>query len=224
MVRLRACCRGISGLGRLHIRDPCYSWRMTSAAVEPKRSDRLLYLVGVALSVPPIISLVQRQLALPVAPEIDQVIAGYRAMADGVSAVIHAPLKAIAMPPPPPLIDLHILSFAGMGMMTKALEAPGQKNDVWHGFVWSIAAFVLGYLLVGILVMGAILASFIANPIKAFHSNHWIETTPILEGPMGRLKRERAYKLERDLARIMAITVGVVGGYFALNWVLLNGA
>ena len=197
---------------------------MTTAAAEPKRSDMLLYLVGIALSVPTIISLAQRQLALPVAPEIDQFIAGYRAMADGVSAVIHAPLKAIAMPPPPPLIDLHILSFAGMGMMTKALEAPGQKNDVWHGFVWAVVSFVLAYLLVGILVMGAILASFIANPIKAFHSNHWIETTPILEGPMGRLKRERAYKLERDLTRIMAITVAIVGGYFALNWVLLNGA
>lgn len=196
---------------------------MTLAAAEPKRSDMLLYLVGIVLSVPTIISLIHRQFALPIAPEIDQFIAGYRAMADGVSAVVHAPLRAIAMPPPPPLIDLHILSFAGMGMMTKALEAPGQKNDLWHGIVWSIVSFVLAYLLVGILVMAAIFASFISNPIKAFHSDHWIETTPILEGPMGRLKRERAYKLERDLARIMAITLGMVGAYFVLNAMLLNG-
>lgn len=196
---------------------------MTSAAAAPKRSDMLLYLVGIVLSVPTIISLIHRQFALPIAPEIDQFIAGYRAMADGVSAVVHAPLRSIAMPPPPPLIDLHILSFAGMGMMTKALEAPGQKNDLWHGIVWSIVSFVLAYLLVGILVMAAIFANFISNPIKAFHSDHWIETTPILEGPMGRLKRERAYKLERDLARIMAITLGIVGAYFALNALLLNG-
>ncbi len=208
----------------LRIPVACYPSHMTSAAAAPKRSDRLLYLVGIALSVPTIISLVHRQLALPVAPEIDTFITGYRALASGISAVIHAPLEAIAMPPAPPLIDLHILSFAGMGMMTKALEAPGQKNDVWHGAVWTFVSFVLAYLLVGILVMGAILASFIANPVKAFHSDHWIETTPVLEGPMGRLKRERAYRLERDLARIMAITLGIVGGYFALNAVLLNGA
>lgn len=210
-------------LRRLRMAAACYPWPMTSAAAAPKRSDMLLYLVGIVLSVPTIISLIHRQFALPIAPEIDQFIAGYRAMADGVSAVVHAPLRSIAMPPPPPLIDLHILSFAGMGMMTKALEAPGQKNDLWHGIVWSIVSFVLAYLLVGILVMAAIFANFISNPIKAFHSDHWIETTPILEGPMGRLKRERAYKLERDLARIMAITLGIVGAYFALNALLLNG-
>ena len=39
---------------------------------------------------------------------------------------------------------------------------------------------------------------------------------------MGRLKRERAYKLDRDLSRIMAITIAIVGGYFALNAILLN--
>lgn len=183
----------------------------------------LLYFVGIALSVPTLVSLIHRQLALPFAPEVDQFISGYRVMADGVSAVIHAPLRAMALPPPPPLIDLHILSFAGMSMMTKALEAPGQKNDAWHALVWGIVSFVLAYFLVGILVMGGILATFLTNPIKAFRSDHWIETTPILEGPHGRLRRERTYKLERDLARIMAITVAIVGSYFALNALLLKG-
>lgn len=195
---------------------------MTTAAAQPRRRDSLLYLVGIVLSVPTIISLIHRQLALPIAPQIEDFVMGYRALANGVSAVIHDPLRALSMPPPPPLIDLHILSFAGMGMMTKALEAPGQKKDVWHGIVWTITSFVLAYLLVGIFVMGAILAGFIANPMKAFHSDHWIETTPLLEGPMGRLKRERAYKLDRDLSRIMAITIAIVGGYFALNAILLN--
>jgi hypothetical protein len=65
-------------------------------------------------------------------------------------------------------------------------------------------------------------AALITNPLKPFHSDHWIETTPTLEGPQGRLRRERTYRLERDLARITALTVGLVGLYFVLNWVLLN--
>ena len=185
------------------------------------RSSQALYFAGIALSVPTLISLIHRQWALPVAPEISQFVLGYRALADGVAAVIHAPLRGIALPPPP-LIDLHILSFAGMGMMTRALEAPGETKDAWHGAVWGVTSFVLGYFLVGILVVGACLATFIASPIKAFRSDRWIETTPILEGPLGRLRRERAYRLERDLARITAITLALVGSYFALNALLVD--
>lgn len=197
---------------------------MTAATPPAPRTDVLLYLLGIALSAPTIISLIHRQLAIPIAPDIHQFVAGYRALADGVSSVVHMPLRAIAMPPAPPLIDLHILSFAGMGMMTKALETPGQKKDAWHGFVWTIPSFVLAYLLVGILVIGAILAALIANPVKPFRSDHWIETTPTLEGVHGRLRRERAYRLERDLARVMAITVALVAAYFALNALLLNAS
>ena len=195
---------------------------MTAAAQTASRSSQALYFVGIALSVPTLISLIHRQWALPVAPDIAQFIAAYRALAEGASAVIHAPLRGISMPPAPPLIDLHILSFAGMGMMTRALEAPGEKKDAWHGAVWGATSFVLGYLLVGILVLGACLAAFIASPIKAFRSDRWIEETPILEGPHGRLRRERAYRLERDLARITAITLTLVGGYFAFNAILLG--
>jgi hypothetical protein len=195
---------------------------MKTAASPASRGDTLFYLLGIVLSVPTLISLIHRQLAVPVAPDIHLFVTGYRALAEGVSAVVHAPLRSIAVPPPPPLIDLHILSFAGMGMMTRALEAPGEKKDAWHAIVWSVVSFVLAYLLVGILVMGAILAAFIANPIKAFRSDHWIETTPILEGPHGRLGRERTYRLERDLARIMAITLGLTAAYFGLNSVLLG--
>lgn len=185
------------------------------------RSSQALYFAGIALSVPTLISLIHRQWALPVAPDISQFIVGYRALADGVAAVIHAPLRSFAVPPPP-LIDLHILSFAGMGMMTRALEAPGEKRDAWHAAVWGVTSFVFGYLLVGILVIGACLAAFIASPIKAFRSDHWIETTPILEGPQGRLRRERTYRLERDLARITAITLTLVGAYFVLNALLIG--
>lgn len=185
------------------------------------RSSQALYFAGIALSVPTLISLIHRQWALPVAPDISQFIVGYRALADGVAAVIHAPLRSFAVPPPP-LIDLHILSFAGMGMMTRALEAPGEKRDAWHAAVWGVTSFVFGYLLVGILVVGACLAAFIASPIKAFQSDRWIETTPTLEGPQGRLRRERAYRLERDLARITAITLGLVGAYFVLNALLIG--
>lgn len=195
---------------------------MTTSAAPVKRSDALLYFMGVALSVPTLISLIHRQLHLPIAPDVQLFISSYRALADGVSAVIHAPLRGIALPPPAPLIDLHILSFAGMGMMTKALEAPGEQKDAWHGMVWGVAAFCLAYLLVGILVFGANVAALIANPLKPFHSDHWIETTPVLEGPHGRLRRERTYRLERDLARITAITLALVGAYFLLNWALLN--
>ena len=195
---------------------------MTSSAAPVKRSDALLYFMGVALSVPTLISLIHRQLHLPIAPDVQLFISSYRALADGVSAVIHAPLRGIAMPPPAPLIDLHILSFAGMGMMTRALEAPGEQKDAWHGMVWGVVAFCMAYLLVGVLVFGANLAALITHPIRPFRSDHWIETTPVLEGPHGRLRRERTYRLDRDLARITAITVLFVGGYFLLNAALLN--
>lgn len=181
-----------------------------------------LYYAGIALSVPTIISLVHRQWNLPIAPAVSDFVAGYRALADGVSAVIHAPLRSLSLPPAPPVIDLHILSFAGMGMMTRALETPGERRDAWHGLVWGASSFVLGYLFVGILVLGACIAAFISNPMRAFHSDRWIETTPALEGPQGRLRRERAYRLERDLARITAITLALVGAYFALNTILLG--
>lgn len=200
----------------------CYSVDMTTAATPVKRSDALLYFMGVVLSVPTLISLIHRQLHLPIAPDVQQFIATYRAVADGVSAVIHAPLRGLSLTPPAPLIDLHLLSFAGMGMMTKALEAPGEQKDAWHGMVWGVTSFCLAYLLVGILVFGANVAALIANPLKPFHSDQWIETTPVLEGPQGRLRRERTYRLERDLSRITANTLVLVGGYFVLNWVLLN--
>jgi len=195
---------------------------MVDAAPSVTRSSQALYFAGIALSVPTLISLIHRQWALPVAPEISYFILGYRALADGMAAVIHAPLRSIVAPPPP-LIDIHILSFAGMGMMTRALEAPGEKKDALHGAVWGVTSFVFGYFLVGMLVVGACLATFIANPVKAFHSDRWIETTPILEGPHGRLRRERAYRLERDLARITVITLALVGAYFALNALLIGG-
>ncbi|MEY2758668.1 MAG: hypothetical protein RIR33_2446 [Pseudomonadota bacterium] len=195
---------------------------MNQSAAHAKTGEAILYLMGIVLSVPTLVSLIHRQWALPVAPEVSQFIVGYRALADGIAAVIHAPLRAVVIPPPP-LIDLHILSFAGMGIMTRALEAPGETKDAWHGAVWGAAAFVLGYLLVGVLVFGACLAALIANPIKAFRSDRWIEETPIFEGPQGRLRRERAYRLERDLARITAITVALVVFYFGLNAILLTG-
>lgn len=198
------------------------AWGMTVAQPSIRRKEHLLYVLGIMLSTPSIISLAHRHFGIPVAPEIQLFIAGYRALADGLSAVVHAPLRGLSMPPSPPLIDLHILSFAGMGMMTKALEAPGERKDAWHATIWSLTAFVLAYLLVGILVMGAMLAALIANPVRVFRSDHWIETTPVLEGLRGRLRRERTYRLERDLARIMAITLGLVGAYFALNALLLN--
>jgi hypothetical protein len=192
------------------------------AAPTVSRSSQALYVAGIVLSVPTLISLIHRQWAIPVAPEISQFIASYRALADGVAAVIHAPLRSLIIPPPP-LIDLHILSFAGMGMMTRALETPGEKKDAWHGAVWGVTSFVFGYLLVGILVVGACVAAFIANPIRTFRSDRWIETTPVLEGPQGRLRRERGYRLERDLSRITAITLALVVSYFALNAVLMKG-
>ena len=182
---------------------------MIDASTE-SRSSQALYFAGIALSVPTLISLIHRQWALPVAPDISYFIAGYRSLADGVAAVIHAPLRSFAVPPPP-LIDLHILSFAGMGMMTRALEAPGEKKDAWHGAVWGDR-----------FVIGACLAAFITNPVKAFRSDRWIETTPVLEGPQGRLRRERAYRLERDLARITAITLALVASYFTLNALLIG--
>lgn len=194
---------------------------MTSAAAPASRSDSLLYFASIALAVPTLISLIHRHFPAEIAPDVAQFVSSYRAVANGVAAVIDAPLRSLGVQPGSPMIDLQILSFAGMGMMTRALETPREKADAWHAIVWGLTAFVLGYLLVGILVMGAILATFIANPIKAFHSDRWIETTPLLEGPQGRLRRERTYRLERDLARIMAITLAIVGGYFAVNFFLL---
>lgn len=189
-----------------------------------KRRDSLLYFAGIALSVPTLISLIHRQLHIPVAHDVDLFVTGYRAVANGVASVIHAPLEGLSLTPPAPLIDLHILSFAGMGMMTKALEAPGEKGDAWHAIVWTMTSILLAYLLVGVLVFGANLAALITHPIRPFRSDHWIEITPMLEGPQGRLRRERTYRLERDLARITAITVALVGGYFLLNAALLNAS
>ncbi|RYZ12346.1 MAG: hypothetical protein EON61_08695 [Alphaproteobacteria bacterium] len=186
-----------------------------------KRSDHLLYLVSIALSVPSIISLLQRQFGVPVAGEIEQLVTGYRSLSDAVATVVHAPLMAVSLPPAAPLIDLQILSFAGMGMMTKAMQRPGEKFDWMGGLVWGLVSFVCGYLLVGILVIGAVLALIISKPLIAFRSDHFIETTPILEGLHGRLRREREMRLERDLARIMLITLLLVGAYFGVNALLL---
>jgi hypothetical protein len=193
---------------------------MTLETTTVKRSDALLYLISIVLSVPPLISLIQRQFEVPVAVEIDQLVNGYRSLSDALSEVIHAPLRAVAMPPAPPLIDLHVLSFAGMSMMTKGME-PGEKPTWIGATTWAAMSFVLAYLLFGILVFGAILALVIAKPLIAFRSDHHIETTPVLEGPMGRLKREREMRLERDLARIMLVSLGLTGAYFGLNALLL---
>lgn len=195
---------------------------MTTDAAIVKRSEYLLYLLGIALSVPPLVSLVQRQFAVPTADEINQFIAGYRSLSDAAAKVVHAPLYGIGLPPPPPLIDLHILSFAGMGMMTKGMQRPGEKIDWLGGLVWTVVSLILAWLLVGILVIGAIIARIIANPLMAFRSDHYIETTPQLEGLQGRLRREREFRMERDLARVMLISIGITGAYFALNAFFLN--
>ena len=84
-----------------------------------------------------------------------------------------------------------------------------------------VVSFVCGYLLIGILVVGAILALVITKPMIAFRSDHYIETTPALEGLQGRLRREREMRLERDLARIMLISLALAGGYFGINALLL---
>ena len=60
----------------------------------------------------------------------------------------------------------------------------------------TIVSIILAWLLVGILVIGAILAKLIANPLMPFRSDHYIETTPVLEGPQGRLRREREMRLD----------------------------
>ncbi len=192
---------------------------MVTTAEPLKQSRTLLYLLGIALSVPPLISLIHRQWGIAMAPDIEQVITGYRLLSRTLSDVIHAPIKPF-MVPPPQLIDIHILSFAGMGMMTLAFEVPGSKKDSWHALVWSVASFFLAWLLVGVFVMGAILAKLIASPLTPFRTDHYIETTPVLEGPMGRLRRERDMRLERDLARVMLISLLIVGGYFGLNSLL----
>lgn len=195
---------------------------MTGSTETASHGDRLLYLIGILLSVPPLISLIQRQFDVPTAMQIEQWISGYRVVSATAAKLVHAPLFGVGLPPPPPLIDLHLLSFAGMGMMTKGMQRPGEKIDWMGGLVWTIAAFVLAWLLVGILVIGAILARMISHPLIAFRSDHYIETTPLLEGPQGRLRREREMRLERDLARIMLISLALVGCYFGLNGILLN--
>jgi hypothetical protein len=195
---------------------------MTMDTATAKRSEYLLYLIGIVLSVPPLISLVQRQFAVPTAADIEQALAAYRSLSDAASKVVHAPLFGLGLPPPPPLIDLHILSFAGMGMMTRGMQRPGEKFDWLGGLVWTVVSIILAWLLVGILVIGAILAKIIANPLMAFRSDHYIETTPVLEGPQGRLRREREMRLDRDLARIMLISISLTGAYFAMNALLLG--
>lgn len=194
---------------------------MTTTVAPVKRSATLLYLLGIVLSAPPLISLIHRQWGIAMAPDVEQLVMGYRTLSTVLSDVIHAPIRPF-MVPPPPLIDIHILSFAGMGMMTMALEAPGGKKDAWHAMVWSVSSFVMAWFLVGILVMGAILAKLISNPLTPFRSDHYIETTPVLEGPMGRLRRERDMRLERDLGRVMLLSLLIVGGYFGLNALLLK--
>lgn len=194
---------------------------MTTDAATIKRSDYLLYLVSIMLSVPPVISLLHRQFHIPVAAEIEQVVNGYRSLSLALANVVHAPLAAVSLPPPPPVIDLQILSFAGMGMMTMAMQRPGEKFDWLGGLTWTLVSFVCGYLLIGILVVGATLALVISKPMIAFRSDHYIETTPELEGLQGRLKREREMRLERDLARIMLISLGLAGVYFGINALLL---
>jgi hypothetical protein len=196
---------------------------MTTNAATIKRSEYLLYLISIVLSVPPLISLVQRQFGVPVAGEIEQLVNGYRSLSDAIAHVVHAPLNAVALPAPPPLIDLQILSFAGMGMMTKGMQRPGEKFDWMGGLTWGLVSFVCGYLLVGILVIGAILALVISKPLIAFRSDHYIETTPVLEGLQGRLRREREMRLERDLARIMLISLALAGAYFGVNALLMGG-
>jgi len=192
-----------------------------SADTAVKRSDHLPYLVSIALSVPSLISLLQRQFGVPAAGEIEQLVNGYRSLSDAIAHIVHAPLQAVSLPPAPPLIDLQILSFAGMGMMTKAMQRPGEKFDWLGGLTWGFVSFVCGYFLIGILVVGAILALVISKPLIAFRSDHYIETTPVLEGLQGRLRRERDMRLERDLARIMLITLAIVGAYFGVNALLL---
>jgi hypothetical protein len=115
---------------------------MTADAATTRRGDNLLYLLGIVLSVPPLISLVQRQFAVPTADEISQFIAGYRSLSDAAAKVVHAPLFGMGLPPPPPLIDMHILSFAGMGMMTRGMHQPGEKIDCLGGIVWTIVSLM----------------------------------------------------------------------------------
>ena len=105
---------------------------MKTDATTIKRSDHLLHLISILLSVPPVISLLHRQFDVPIAPEINQLVNGYRSLSLALANVVHAPLAAVALPPPPPVIDPQILSFAGMGMMTMAMQRPGEKFD-WMG-------------------------------------------------------------------------------------------
>jgi hypothetical protein len=195
---------------------------MTSEAPAATRMDRLLYLLGVVLSTPPLISLIQRQFHVPIAGDVQQWIAGYRTLSEAASKVLQAPLLSFDLEPPAQLTDLHVLSFAGMGMMTKGMQRPGEKIDWMAGAVWAVLAFALAWLLAGVLVIAAILARMIANPLIAFRSDHYIETTPLLEGPIGRLRRERDMRLERDLTRIMLISILLVAAYFTLNGLLLR--
>ena len=75
---------------------------MTTAAASVTRSDSLLYFAGIMLSVPTLISLMHRQLHLPVAPDVQLFLTSYRTLADGVSAVVHAPLRAPSQCRQPP--------------------------------------------------------------------------------------------------------------------------
>ena len=195
---------------------------MTATAASAHRSSVLLYMLGIVLSAPPLISLIHRQWDVAMAPDIEQLVMSYRGLSTAVANVIHAPLRLVSVPTPPPLVDIHILSFAGMGMMTLSLEPPGGKKDAWHAAVWSTVSFMLGWFLIGILVLGGVLSLVITRPLIAFRSDHYIETTPLLEGPKGRLRREREMRLERDLARVMMIPLVIVGGYFVLNSLLLR--
>ena len=76
---------------------------MTTDTATAKRSEYLLYLIGIVLSVPPLISIVQRQFAVPTAADIEQALMAYRSLSEAASKVVHAPLFGIGLPPPPPL-------------------------------------------------------------------------------------------------------------------------
>lgn len=195
---------------------------MRSSPAPAKRSDALMFLLGVALGAPPLISLIHRQWTIPMADEIGAFVTSYRNLSLAIGDVLHAPFRFIELAPPAPLIDLHILSFAGMGVMTLALEPPGAARDGVHTRIWALASLALAWLLVGVLVLGAALALVLTRPLLAFRSDQYIETTPVLGGPFGRLRREQDMRLERSLARAMTGMILVVGGYFGLNALALS--
>lgn len=187
-------------------------------------SDKALYFLGVVLSAAPVISLIQHQFGIPTAPAVEQALRLYRALSDAVGRVLHMPLVSLKLLPPQSLTDLQILSFTGMGMMTRGMQQPGEKPDWMGALVWNAAAFVMAWFLVGLAVIGALLVRLAASPRLVFMTDHELETTPALGGLQGRLRREREMRLERDLARIALISLALVPGYFALNSMLLNRA